>query len=170
MEQHPQTLPELLGRWSSLEGQLLVDGACAPELLSSQNGAAHLGLAVNFPGDRRFYVDFWVREIAGRVSPFVLLNTRVSDWEGKSKDRYAAILQLLSRSFPPHTMLVTFVRQSDSLDILESAGKAGKAADPQELPLVHLFESAGWSFLKLTELPEAQNVRRRHLIRFETLP
>lgn len=167
---HPLTLDDLVGRWTDLDGTELNGAVCVTEILSRTRGAVHLALELSFSdGARYFTVDFWVREIPDAPSPFVLLNTRVSDRHGSARSWYQDVLSLLREAFPPRTTLVTFVRQSDSLAVLEDARRTGHAVDPRDLPLVRLFEDAGWSFTRLSLVSAAENPRRRHLIRFTTL-
>jgi|GEM_PF-3917785 len=168
MDVYPRTLSELLTRWQELEGYVLDEGLCHPDILSQSARGAHLGLAIDFPEDSRFYVDFFVQETPGAISPFGLLNTRVSDWNGQAQRHYTAILDLLRRTFPPHTPLATFVRQADSLGMIEGALKRGEKLNPSDLPLVQMFQGGGWLFVKLTHLRAAENEKRRHVIRFET--
>lgn len=167
----PKTMDELVDRWTDLEGKEIAEAVCVPEILCRLKGAAHLALGLAFTDPTKYFlVDFWARAISGARSPFALLNTRVSDGHGTARPWYRDILSLLRVSFPPHTTLVTFVRQSDSLELLEHARRIGRRADPREIPLVRMFEDAGWAFERLSFIPSAEHPRRRHLIRFTTLP
>lgn len=151
---------ELLHAWMSLAGRQLGAAICRPEILSVQKMAAHVALTLDGAQGQSFKVDFWIKWQPEQQPPILLLNTQV---KSNSKDDYQAVLELFCEVFPPGTPLTTYVRQSDSLAMLES----GLPVRPADLPLVKLFTSAGWQFVSLTQ-QVATDPKRRHVIRLCT--
>jgi hypothetical protein len=103
-------------------------------MLSVQRRGTHLELELRWPNSPHvFSVNFWVRSTGDAKQPVVLLNTHVKDRHGSAKDIYSAVLGIFCEIFPPHTPLVTYVRQEDSLAMLEAWETDDRSADASAL-------------------------------------
>lgn len=150
--------------WLELNETKIGSARVLTGLSQRSNQYAHAVMELHFAEpDRHFFLDVMAKPVNGKDSPLTLYNTRVNAQD--AHEYYERILKILRDCVPPHTELLTFVRQHESLSLLQNGSVALEA--PQELPIIQLFEKSGWRFRALGYVP-AQTAERCYPIRFST--
>lgn len=159
-------------QWLSLNGYTIKD--CVVRTGLSILGQSRLRAILNLdlPQERTvsgsiFEMDFIVRTQKDRRSnsPIQLFDTRV--YGRKTVDLYLDIMKMIRHACPKDTHLLAYVRQPDSLKVLQhSFQQMDSKTICESVLIIKLFREAGWRFLQVGQHKNAIDPLRQFSMKF----
>lgn len=127
-------------------------------------------LKLVFNGQTALHLQFWVMQTPylsteRSESPIRMYHTKVTPYKVKGIQHfeyYDTIMYLLRKIMPTGTKLLLYVRQKDSLKMLE------EGADGRTVPLSLVFQKAGWEYLEHSVVQRSKDPLRKHRLEMKT--